>query len=239
MRCPYKSKIVSKVTLMASPTVPSLKFLEIETNDNPNASVIWLHGLGANGHDFEPIIPELRLPSSTGIRFIFPHAPKRVITINGGLLMPAWYDILTHDIDRKVDVKQLVASANAVGEFVDREIERGIDSKRIIIAGFSQGGAVGYQLALSHPKPLGGLLALSTYFATKSTIEYHKENSKLPIYIGHGTHDSIVPEVLGQEANQLLTEKGYACDYQTYPMDHSVCMEQIAHISRWLQMRLW
>jgi phospholipase/carboxylesterase len=224
---------------MALTKPPSLKYLEIETNDKPTASVIWLHGLGANGHDFEPIIPELRIPSSMGIRFIFPHAPKRVITINGGLLMPAWYDILSHEVDRKVDVKQLVASANAVSEFIDMEIERGIDSKRIIIAGFSQGGAVGYELALSYPKPLGGLIALSTYFATKSTIEYHGSNAKIPIMIGHGVHDSIVPETLGQQASQLLTEKGYKSDYKTYSMDHSVCMEQIADISRWLQLRLW
>lgn len=215
-----------------------LDTFEIETRENPSASIIWLHGLGSNGYDFEPIIPELRLPKSLGIRFIFPHAPKRVITINGGLRMPAWYDIYAHDIDRKVDVKQLVASANDVGLLVEREIARGVKSERIIIAGFSQGGAVGYQLALSYPKKLGGLIALSTYFATKNTIEYADTNQTLPIHIGHGTADSIVPEILGQQAQLLLKEKNYKVDYHTYPMDHSVCMEQIADISRWIQIRL-
>jgi phospholipase/carboxylesterase len=216
-----------------------LDAVEIETSPNPSASVIWLHGLGANGHDFEPIIPELKLPSDLGVRFIFPHAPKRVVTINSGLVMPAWYDILSHDIERKVDVKQLVASSDAISQFIDREIERGIKSERIIIAGFSQGGAVGYELALSYPKPLGGLIALSTYFATKDTIQYHAANTKLPIMIGHGIYDSIVPELLGLQANDLLQEKSYKTDYKTYPMDHSVCMEQITDISKWLQIRLW
>jgi phospholipase/carboxylesterase len=219
--------------------MPLLNTVELETNASPTASVIWLHGLGANGHDFEPIIPELNIPAHMGIRFIFPHAPKRVITINGGLLMPAWYDIITHDIDRKVDVKQLIASANAVAELVDREIERGISSERIIIAGFSQGGAVAYQLALTYLKPLGGLIALSTYFATKAVIDYNTANTKLPIFIGHGIYDSIVPEMLGQQANIILQEQGYAPDYKVYPIDHSVCMDEVADISRWLQLRLW
>ncbi|MGH1485346.1 MAG: alpha/beta hydrolase [Cellvibrionaceae bacterium] len=216
-----------------------LSAVEIETAPNPSACVIWLHGLGANGHDFEPIIPELRLPTDTGIRFIFPHAPKKVVTINGGLRMPAWYDILSHDIERKVDVKQLLTSADSVSQFIDREIEKGIPSERIIIAGFSQGGAVGYELALTYPKPLGGLIALSTYFATKENIECHIANKKLPIFIGHGTYDAIVPEVLGLQANDLLIDKGYKPDYKTYPMDHSVCMEEVADISKWLQIRLW
>ena len=215
-----------------------LKTVEIETGPKPSASVIWLHGLGANGHDFEPIIPELKIPSNMGLRFVFPHAPKRVITINGGLLMPAWYDILTHDIDRKVDTKQLMASAGDISVLIEREIERGIPSNRIIIAGFSQGGAVGYELALNYPKPLAGLIALSTYFATKDTVKYHSANKKLPIFIGHGHFDAIVPENLGSQAHQLLTEKGYQTDYHTYPMDHSVCMQEIADISRWIQLRL-
>ena len=215
-----------------------LNAVEIETQPQPTASIIWLHGLGANGHDFEPIVPELQLPSNIGIRFIFPHAPKRVVTINGGLLMPAWYDILTHDIDRKVDVKQLNTSAESIAQFIDREVERGIQSERIFIAGFSQGGAVGYQLALSYPKPLGGLLALSTYFATKDTIEYHSANSELPIFIAHGIHDAIVPEILGTQAKEELNKQDYAVEYKTYPMDHSVCMEEINDISRWIQAKL-
>lgn len=216
-----------------------LKALEIETTKKPDASVIWLHGLGANGNDFEPIIPELNLPSRLGIRFIFPHAPTRVITINGGLLMPAWYDIFSHDIERKVDTKQLVASANQIArQFVDREIERGIKSERILIAGFSQGGAVSYELALTYPQKLGGLIALSTYFATKQTIQYHIANKKLPIFIGHGMFDAIVPEMLGDDANKLLTEKGYKTRYKTYAMDHSVSLSEISDIASWIRRRL-
>lgn len=216
-----------------------LKAVEIETRPKPSATIIWLHGLGSNGHDFEPIIPELKLPSHQGVRFIFPHAPKRVVTINGGLLMPAWYDILAHDIDRRVDANQLRASAAQIGQFIEREIERGTQSNRIFIAGFSQGGAVGYELALSYPKPLGGLIALSTYFATKDSIEYHEANANLPIFIAHGLQDTIVPEILGQKANIALTEAGYETNYHTFAMDHSVSMPVIREISRWLELRLW
>lgn len=215
-----------------------LDAFEIETNNQPDASIVWLHGLGASGHDFEPIIPELGLPSHLGIRFIFPHAPKRVVTINGGMRMPAWYDIYAHDIDRKVDTKQLIASANDVGQFVDREIKNGIASERILIAGFSQGGAVGYQLAMTYPQQLGGLLALSTYFATKGSLEHHPANEKLPIFIGHGMQDTIVAESLGQQAQAILTDKGYPVNYHSYPMDHSVCMEEVNDISAWIQARL-
>ncbi|MFT6389692.1 MAG: phospholipase/carboxylesterase [Cellvibrionaceae bacterium] len=215
-----------------------LDAFEIETNDRPAASIIWLHGLGSNGYDFEPIIPELNLPSHLAIRFIFPHALKRALTINGGLKMPSWYDFYAHDIDRKVDTKQLTASANDVAKFIHREIENGIASERIIIAGFSQGGAVGYQLALSYPQKLGGLIALSTYFATKKTIEYHPANDKLPIFIGHGSDDSIVPELLGQQACTILKEKKYTVDYHSYSMEHSVCMQEVKAISRWIQIRL-
>ena len=215
-----------------------LQTVEIETSPNPSASIIWLHGLGASGHDFEPIVPELRLPAGLGIRFIFPHAPKRAITINGGFVMPAWYDIMTFDIDRKVDIKQLSASCKDIATFIEREINRGISSERIIIAGFSQGGAVGYELALSYPKKLGGLIALSTYFATKNTIEYHPANRSLPIFIAHGKHDSIVPESLGKAAKQLLQENAYTSQYHVYPMDHSMCMEEVRDISIWIQHRI-
>ena len=215
-----------------------LPAVEIETSPNPSASVIWLHGLGANGHDFEPIIPELQLPADLGIRFIFPHAPSRAVTINGGMSMPAWYDIMVQDIDRRVDLKQLLDSVDEVAKFIDREVKRGIPSERIVIAGFSQGGAVGYQLALSYPQRLGGLLTLSTYFATAETIEFHAANKEIDIFIAHGLHDPVVPELLGKKAHEVLREAGYKVDYKTYPMDHSVCLEEIQDISRWLQARL-
>ena len=140
-----------------------LRCVEIEPSAQATASVIWLHGLGASGHDFEPIVPELQLPADLAVRFIFPHAPQIPVTVNGGMVMPAWYDILAMDIDRKVDEAGVLASADAVDALIKQEIARGIPSERIIIAGFSQGGAVAYQAALRHPQPLAGLLTLSTY----------------------------------------------------------------------------
>jgi phospholipase/carboxylesterase len=215
-----------------------LNCIEIETNDAVDAAVIWLHGLGASGDDFVPIVPELKLPDSAGVRFIFPNAPEIPVTVNGGYTMPAWYDILSMDIDRQIDEMQLLASANAVSAIIDREISRGIDSKRIIIAGFSQGGAVGYQVALTCPHTLGGLIGMSTYFATADGIKTHQANAKLPIHLYHGTADPVVPELLGKKAKTQLESMGYAPAYSTYPMDHSVCLEEIEDIARFLRLRL-
>lgn len=212
-----------------------LPAIELETSPNPDSTVIWLHGLGADGNDFAPIVPELKLPADLSIRFIFPHAPAIPVTINGGFVMPAWYDILEMNIDRKVDLAGLTASAREINSFVSRELERGIDSKRIVIAGFSQGGAVAYQVALSHDKPLGGLLAMSTYFATADIIEHSEINKTIPLRIQHGEHDPVVPEQLGRKATTQLIKRGYSVSYQHYPMEHSVCPEQIQDISEWLQ----
>ncbi len=212
-----------------------LPAIELETSPTPDSTVIWLHGLGADGNDFAPIVPELHLPAELSIRFIFPHAPTMPVTVNGGFVMPAWYDILEMDIDRKIDITGLLESARAITAFVNRELERGIDSKRIIIAGFSQGGAVAYQVALSHEKPLGGLLAMSTYFATADSIEYSAANKTIPLRIQHGVHDPVVPELLGQKATTQLIKQGYGVSYQNYPMEHSVCPQQIGDISEWLQ----
>ena len=211
-----------------------LPAIELETRPQPDSSVIWLHGLGADGNDFAPIVPELRLPPEAAIRFIFPHAPSIPVTINGGYVMPAWYDILEMEIDRKVDIAGLMASAQAINGFIDREIERGIDSKRIIIAGFSQGGAVAYQVALSHARQLGGLLAMSTYLATAEILSYKAINKEIPIKIQHGEHDPVVPENLGRKAATRLIKEGYRVSYQSYPMEHSVCPAQIGDIGNWL-----
>ncbi|WP_371376523.1 alpha/beta hydrolase [Thalassotalea aquiviva] len=201
------------------------------------ASVIWLHGLGADGHDFEPIVPELKLAESLPIRFVFPHSPKIPVTINGGMVMPAWYDILDMSIERKVDSEQLVQSAEAVQALIEREIERGIPSDRIIIAGFSQGGAVGYQAALTFHKPLAGLLAMSTYFATKDSIVIAEQNKDLNIAIMHGSQDPVVSPMLGEQAKAELEKLGFTPSYQTYPMPHSVCLEQVLEIGKWLEQR--
>ncbi|TQV87457.1 alpha/beta hydrolase [Aliikangiella coralliicola] len=212
-----------------------LPHIEVETSQNPDASVIWLHGLGADGHDFEPIVPELRLPKSAAVRFIFPHAPSIPVTINGGYVMPAWYDILEMSISRKVDYEQLLKSSELINQFVEREIERGISSNRIILAGFSQGGAVAIQCALTAPVQLGGLLAMSTYFATEEIIQLNDINKNIPIEIHHGTADPVVPVQLGEHCHSALTTQGYQTDFKTFPMEHSVCQPQIEIISGWLQ----
>jgi phospholipase/carboxylesterase len=200
-----------------------LQYIEVETQANPTAAVIWLHGLGASGNDFEPVVPEMHLPM--GVRFIFPHAPNRTVTVNGGMVMPAWYDIISINIDRVIDTKQIMESAQHVGELIEQEISRGIPSERIFIAGFSQGGAVAYEVALSYPKTLGGVIALSTYFATNETIELHDANRQTPLFIGHGIYDNVVAETLGQQALQTLQDNHFTADYFTYPILHSVCME--------------
>lgn len=207
----------------------------VEPEITATASVIWLHGLGANGHDFEPIVPELELPKSLPVRFVFPHAESIPVTVNGGVVMPAWYDIISLDLDRKFNEPQLLNAAEAVIALINREIEKGIDSTRIIVAGFSQGGAVAYQAALSFAKPLAGLMTLSTYFATDASINCHSANSNIPISVYHGASDPVVPEILGQNAITVLTEKGYQPEYKTYLMQHEVCTPQIKDISLWLQ----
>lgn len=215
-----------------------LKYIEIETNPNPTASVIWLHGLGASGHDFEPVVPELGLPPGAAVRFIFPHAPNLPVTINGGMRMPAWYDIKAMDIDRIVDTEQLMASSDAVGRLVDQEIERGVKSEHIVIAGFSQGGAVAYELGLSYPKRLAGIIALSTYFATAGTVKVSQANRGIPINVYHGTADPMVPESLGRMSVEKLGELGFSPSYQTFPIEHSVCMEEILDIGEFLKQHV-
>lgn len=215
-----------------------LPAIEMETQAQPDAAVIWLHGLGADGNDFAPIVPELALSEEFKIRFVFPHAPQIPVTVNGGYVMPAWYDILEMEIDRRVDVEQLMISAEAISALIERELERGISSQRILLAGFSQGGAVAYQVALSYPKPLGGLLAMSTYFATGDSIVPDSANENLSIEIHHGLYDPVIPEKLGRKAVQRLEELGYKPRYKTYPMEHAVCPEQLRDISQWIRSRL-
>ncbi|MCB1650008.1 MAG: alpha/beta fold hydrolase [Pseudomonadales bacterium] len=217
-----------------------LSAVEIVSPHNavPEAAVIWLHGLGADGNDFAGIVPELRLPASLGVRFVFPHAPSIPVTINNGYVMPAWYDILAMDIDRKVDTVQLLRSAAAVHALIEREIARGIDSRRIVLAGFSQGGAVILQAALSCDKPLAGAMSLSSYFATEATVEPNPVNASLPVLVCHGSRDPVVNESLGVRAEAMLRRMGHPTEYHRYPMEHSVCLEEIRDISHWLQARL-
>jgi phospholipase/carboxylesterase len=215
-----------------------LPHITVETGHDPQASVIWLHGLGASGHDFEAIVPHLHLPDDLPVRFIFPHAPDIPVTINGGYIMPAWYDILEMNIERKIDERQIQQSSDAIIALIEREIERGIASENIILAGFSQGGAVAYHCGLSYHRPLGGILALSTYFATWRTLAFHPANRAIPLYLFHGSQDEMVHEQMGRDACRILLEKGYQPEYQSYPMEHEVCLEEIADISGVLQRLL-
>lgn len=214
----------------------------VEFQSNPNiavtGTVIWLHGLGADGNDFVPVAKQLQLTAAVNIHFIFPNAPEIPVTVNNGYVMPAWYDIFELSLDRKVDVDQLRASAHQVHALIDREVAQGVPSEKIIIAGFSQGGAVAYEAALSYPKPLGGLLTLSTYFATCNSVVENAANKNIPILIQHGTQDSVVEEVLGQRAYRQLSDRGYSAKYEAYPMEHTLCLEQIDAIGEWLREKV-
>lgn len=211
-----------------------LTAVEIEPTTPADSSVIWLHGLGADGHDFVPIVPDLGLSVDHRVRFIFPHAPQMPVTINAGMVMPAWFDIEGLSSEREVNTEQLATSSTALHQLIDREIERGIDSRRIVIAGFSQGGSVAYRAALTYPQSLAGLLALSTYFVDAANIIPHSANTQLPIHIFHGTHDTVVSESLGHAAKQILQSMGFQPSYSTYPIEHSVCAQEITDIGRCL-----
>jgi len=212
-----------------------LPCIDIEPALPARSTVILLHGLGADGNDFVPMVPQLQLPAEMAVRFLFPNAPSIPITINGGYVMPAWYDITAINIDRKIDAAQLIASAESIRQLVDREIDRGIPSERIVLAGFSQGGAVAYQTALTYMQPLAGLLCMSSYFATRETITPNSANKNLPVFICHGTMDPMVPERMGREAQRELTARGYEVEYKSYPMEHAVCSQETRDISLWLR----
>jgi phospholipase/carboxylesterase len=207
----------------------------VETRPDVNAAIIWLHGLGANGHDFLPIIPRLNLPDSLRIRFIFPHAPAIPITINGGAIMPGWYDIYAMDMEREIDTPQILASSQAIKALIEREIAQGIPSERIVLAGFSQGGAVVFEAGLSFDKPLAGLMSLSSYFATYKTIQPHSANEAVPIHIFHGDNDDIVTPPMAQHAIEKLKKIGRTAEYKSYPMAHEIHPQEIDDISVWLQ----
>lgn len=217
-----------------------LDYIEREFGEGPKFSVIWLHGLGADGHDFEPIVPDLNLPTDVSIRFIFPHAPQQPVTINGGMVMRAWYDILSMEIAREIDEAGIERSAREVRTLVEREIERGVDSGRILLAGFSQGGAIALHTGLLFDRSLLGILALSTYVPLPQRVSNHENNSNrsLPVFMGHGTHDPIVPMQLGQQSYEHLKSEGYKVEWHTYPMEHSVSMEEIRDVGLWITQLL-
>lgn len=216
-----------------------LETIELETTPNPTAAVIWMHGLGADGNDFVPIVNELDLAGAPGIRFIFPHAPTRPVTINNGYVMRAWYDIAFGDLEgktRKADEKGVRESQEQIGQLIAREMSRGIATGKIVLAGFSQGGAIALHTGLRYPEKLAGVMALSTYMplADSFTAEAAPANAKTSVFMAHGTQDPVVPYAMGRDSRDLLQQAGYAIEWQEYPMQHSVCLEEVTDIGRWL-----
>ncbi len=213
-----------------------LERIEIETGPAPTASVIWMHGLGADGHDFEPIVPELRLPAALQVRFIFPHAPVRPVTLNMGMEMRAWYDIIEIGGGRE-DGEGLRASQAAIESLIGEEKARGIPAARIVLAGFSQGGAIAFQAGLRHSGRLAGIMALSTYLPLAGTVEAEraKPNRDLPIFMAHGSVDPMISIGRAQQSRKMLEALGYPLEWHEYPMPHSVCPQEIDDLSAWLQ----
>ena len=220
--------------------MPDPQTVELETGPNPTGSVIWLHGLGADGHDFEPIVPELRLPEGLVLRFVFPHAPVRPVTLNGGMAMRAWYDIFSLDRDGPVDEEGIRASGAILNDLIQREQDRGIAANRIVVAGFSQGGAIALHAALRYPQRLAGLMALSTYLPLMSSFDaevVHNEeavNQDISIFMAHGSFDPVLPMQMGTTSAELMTKAGFNIEWHDYPMAHAVCGEEIAHVRDWL-----
>jgi phospholipase/carboxylesterase len=208
----------------------------IEPKSSHKASVIWLHGLGADGHDFEPIVPELNLEPESGIRFIFPHAPKRPVTINNGMHMRAWYDVKSPNLRDQEDSESIVASSELINHYIDAEIETGIESNKIILAGFSQGGAITLHAGLRYAKPLAGLLALSTYLPLPKQLEAEAVTDKnIAIMMAHGISDPVIPVAQGKASAETLKSQGYSVEWHEYKMQHSVCIEEIIAIGVWIK----
>jgi len=214
-----------------------LPCIELETSPNPTCSVIWLHGLGADGNDFVPIIPELHLPANPAIRFVFPSAPSMPVTVNGGYVMPAWYDIIGRNLMDQEDADGIKRSAASIIELIEREVERGIDYQHIALAGFSQGCAMALYIGLRLPHQLAGIIALSGYvpLALSLNLEKHSDNQSTPIFMAHGTDDPVVALDRAQASHSLLEKLGYQIDWNEYPMEHSVNPEELKDISRFLQ----
>lgn len=213
-----------------------LETIELETGASPDAAVIWLHGLGADGNDFTPIIPQLNLPAGMSIRFIFPNAPVRPITINQGYRMPGWYDIASLNIVGNEDEAGISESCDAIRVLCQQQRNLGIASERIILAGFSQGGAVALYCGLSHPEPLGGIMALSTYLP--QCTQFNEINQNIDIFMAHGSQDDVVSDEYGELSRQRLEKSGYGVKWHEYAMPHSVCMDEIQDIRNWLIQNL-
>jgi len=219
---------------------PMLPAVEIETAHAPTASIIWLHGLGADGHDFEPIVPDLGLPGEPAVRFVFPHAPSIPVSINGGYIMPAWYDIRHSDLGIEHDADGIERSARQIRLLIEQEQMRGVAAERIVIAGFSQGAAMALHVGLTHRERLSGIVALSGYLLQREQLAARcsTENKGIPIFMAHGVEDPVVPFSLGETAQHTLGEWGYDVEWHTYPIPHHVCTDEIRAIGHWITSRL-
>jgi len=214
-----------------------LETIEIETGERPDAAIVWLHGLGADGNDFVPIVRELDLPSELAVRFVFPHAPMIPVTLNSGYVMRAWYDISFDGVNKRPDNQGIRSSQAAIEQLIAREKTRGIPARRIVMAGFSQGGAVTLQTGLRHAERLAGLMVLSSYLPLGETLaaEGSPANADVPIFMAHGREDAVIAIDLAERSVEKLRELAYPVDWHEYPMQHSVCLEEIADISAWLK----
>lgn len=214
----------------------TLECVEIETAPDPRHAVIWLHGLGADGHDFQPIVPQLVRPEWPPLRFVFPHAPVRPITLNNGLPMRAWYDIAGFDLAQRQDEPGIRTSIGAVDALIAREVKRGVPASNIVLTGFSQGGAVALAAGLRHAQKLAGIVALSSYLpiADRTTGERHAANAATPIFMAHGAFDPVVPQVLGERSRDQLRAWGFAVDWHSYPMAHQVCPLEIEDLAAFM-----
>lgn len=225
---------------MAEKTDPLLPHVLAGNTDNPQLTIIWMHGLGADGHDFAPIVPQLESGLTAPVKFIFPHAPVRPVTLNNGMSMPAWYDIKSIGTTRDVSMDDMEESRKQIEAFIDAEREAGMRADQVLLVGFSQGGAVAYHTGLRHATPLAGIIALSGYIPVPSDdgSDYPEANKAMPILVGHGTHDQVVPPVLADQATEHLKEQGFSCTYKKYEMEHSVCPEELDDVATFINQLL-
>ena len=215
----------------------SQDLVEVETGPNPVGTIIWMHGLGADGHDFEPIVPELVRPGERALRFVFPHAPVRPVTLNNGYRMRAWYDIVSIQRGSAQDEAGIRASHGIVESLIRRENERGIASSKIVLAGFSQGGAMALYSGTRYPEKLAGIMGLSCYMLleTRFSAERVAANHSTSVFLGHGTQDPVVSLTLGEATRRMLETEGYSVEWHAYPMPHSVCPQEVLDIATWLR----
>jgi phospholipase/carboxylesterase len=218
----------------------ALPYVEVNPKSKAKATVIWLHGLGDSGNGFAPIVPEMKLPDELGIRFVFPHAPMRPVTINNGMAMRAWYDISSLDFNNRADNQGVKESSDLVADLIEKEIAQGIPAHKIVLAGFSQGGVIALNLGTRYEKSLAGIMSMSSYMNEPETLndEAHAANKNTPIFVAHGTDDDVVPIFMGNTAFKVLESNGYKVTWHEYAMQHNVCMQQLNDISTWLQETL-